>query len=243
MRHLLLFILVIFSIVALNAQKYGNEWINFSQTYHKIAIAKAGVYRIDSLTLSQYYDLSSVDPKNFQVIVKGKEQYVYIKGESDGVFNSGDYLEFYAEPFMGDLDSCVYSEIKYSPNPFLSLYSDTLYAFLSLNSSFNNKRYVLETDTNSAAYAQADHFYAEKISTQNVQYNDVAEYSSYGVSDPHLTQAEGKGFPINKGTSYSYPITAFNTYTSAPCCHIRPAADRGPGALALLPHSPDKSRP
>jgi hypothetical protein len=213
-RPLLLVSIFLFSFVAHKAQKYGNEWIRFSQQYHKIPIAKAGVYRLDSLTLSKYYTLGSVNPINFQVFIKGQEQFLYIKGEGDGVFNGTDYLEFYAEPFMGDIDSCLYTDIKYTPNPFRPIYNDTLFAFLTLNTSSTTKRYSLETDTNSLLYPPADHFYAEKIFTQYVRYNDVAEYSSFGVSDPHLTQAEGKGYPINKGTSFAFPVSNLNTYTT-----------------------------
>ena len=88
MRPLLLVSIFLFSFVAHKAQKYGNEWIRFSQQYHKIPIAKAGVYRLDSLTLSKYYTLGSLNPINFQVFIKGQEQFLYIKGEGDGVFNS-----------------------------------------------------------------------------------------------------------------------------------------------------------
>ena len=109
-----------------------------------------------------------------RAFIKGKEQFVFIKGEADGKINTGDFIEFYAQPFMGDIDSLVYTKINYIPSPYLPLYNDTLYAFLTLNTSLVNKRYVLETDTNSAAYPLADHFYSEKVFSQFQRYNDVA---------------------------------------------------------------------
>ncbi|MBX3164327.1 MAG: hypothetical protein KF900_07585 [Bacteroidetes bacterium] len=202
-----------FLSLALQAQ-YGNGWINYSQQYFKIPIFKEGIYRIDSTTLANYYNLSTVNPKNFQLFLKGKEQFLYIKGESDNQFNSDDYLEFYANPAMREADSAIYSNINYLPNPYVSLFNDTVYAFLTLTTSENNKRYVLETDTNSAAYPAAAHFYSEKIYSVKHTYNTVGEYHE-GVSNPRYTQAEGWGLPFNKGASVSANFTALNSYTAA----------------------------
>ena len=215
MRNLSFLIIAFFFTCAINAQKYGNEWINFSQQYFKLPIAKEGIYRIDSTTLAKYYDLSTINPKNFQLFLKGKEQFLYINGESDGKINTSDYIEFYGSNFMGDIDSLAYTNINYVPSPYLPLYNDTLYAFLTLNTSLSNKRYILETDTSSAAYPNADHFYTEKIFKQFSSYNDVTEYSNL-YSDPHLTQAEGKGYKLLQGSSYSSTFSGLNTYTNAP---------------------------
>lgn len=212
MRNLLLFTIALFFTFAGKAQKYGNEWINFTQQYFKIPIVKEGLYRLDSATLSKYYDLTSVNPKNFQLFLKGKEQFLYIEGESDGKINTNDFIEFYAGPYMGDVDSLIYTGIKYMPSPYLSLY-DSLHAFLTLNNILSNKRYTLETDTNSAAYPNADHFYTEKVFSVFSSYNEVGEFSE-GSSDPHLTQAEGKGLLVSQGTSYATPALGLNTYTS-----------------------------
>ncbi|PBQ34076.1 hypothetical protein CNR22_20605 [Sphingobacteriaceae bacterium] len=215
MRFVLLLIISFIFAFAGNAQKYGNEWINFSQQYYKIPIAKEGIHRIDSTTLSNYYDLTTVDPRNFQVFFKGREQHLYIKGEADGKINAGDYLEFYANPLMGDIDSLVYTNIAYMPNPYLSIYNDTLCAFLTVNSSLNNKRFILETDTASALYPTADHYYTTKVFTLNEWYNAVLEHSS-SSSDPHLTQSEGKGFFFSKNASYTSSHSGLNIYTANP---------------------------
>lgn len=213
MRKLLALVITLFIIVAAKGQNYGNEWINFSQQYHKFPVYKEGVYRIDSTTLSQYYNLSSINPKNFQLFFKGKEQYLHIQGESDNQMNTGDYIEFYVNPFQGDIDSLIYSDIKYVPNPYRPLFNDTVYAFLTLNVSTTNKRFTLETDTNSAPHPAADYFYHESIYQYPSHYNPVEEYS--GVSDPRYTQAEGFGIPFDKGTSVTSTFSGLNTYTNS----------------------------
>lgn len=215
MRSAFLFILILFLCFISKAQKYGNEWINFSQAYHKIPISREGIYRIDSTTLAAYYDLNTVNPKHFQLFLKGREQFLYIHGENDNKINSGDYLEFYASPYMGDIDSLVYTNINYVPNPYQALYNDTLYAFLTLNNSLSNKRYSLETDTSSALYPAADHFYTEKIFKGSSSYNAAGEFSE-GSSDPHLTQAEGRGQNVSLGAAYTPPVSGLNPYTLQP---------------------------
>lgn len=214
MRKLLVAICLFLLGIVVKAQHYGNEWINYSQQYFKFPIYKEGIFRIDSATLSNYYDLSNINPKNFQLFFKGEEQFLYINGESDNKINTGDYLEFYANPNMGNVDSLLYTKINYVPNPYIPIFNDTIYAFLTLNNSVNNKRYVLETDTNSTAYPVANYVYSEKIYKIKNTYNDVGEYVE-DVSNPKYTQAEGWGLAFYKGGSVSANFTSLNSYTNA----------------------------
>lgn len=84
-KLLVVICIFIFSSFAF-AQPYGNEWINFSQNYYKIKIAKEGVYRIDYATLALAgIPVNTINPKNLQLFNKGKEQAIFINGESDNV--------------------------------------------------------------------------------------------------------------------------------------------------------------
>ena len=213
MRRLPFLVIVFFLALAAKGQTYGNGWINFSQRYHKFPIFKEGIYRLDSATLAQYYNLATINPKNFQIFLKGKEQRLYIQGEADNQINTGDYIEFYASTYQGDIDSLVYNDITYVPNPYNPLFNDTLYAFITLNTSFTNNRYVLETDTNAAAYPTSDYFYHEQVYLYPSSYNSVDEFSQ--TSDPRYTQAEGFGIPFDKGTSVTTGFSSLNTYTAS----------------------------
>lgn len=210
--HIVIFLALAFCI---KAQNYSNEWINFSNKYYKFPIAKTGFYRIDSLALVRSgINVSMINPQNFQIFLRGKEQNIYVKGESDNVFNSNDYIEFFAEKIDGRFDSAMYQNISYLPNPYLSLFSDTIYAFLTINNSVTNKRMVVETDTASYSYTPADYFYTESVTTRRLDYNKVEEYG-YDVSDPRYTQAEGYGVAISVTGNYSTAIPAINMYTAA----------------------------
>ncbi|MBL7920636.1 MAG: hypothetical protein JNJ40_10005 [Bacteroidia bacterium] len=213
MRKLLAIGIFCFVAFTVKAQVYGNEWINFSQQYFKFPINKEGIYRIDSTTLSNYFNLTTTNPKNFQLFIKGKENHLFINGESDNKINIGDYLEFFASPAMNDFDSLIYDNINYLPNPYAPLFNDTLYGFITLNNLTTNKRYTLETDTTATLYPTGDHFYTEKVFKGFAESNFVSEYSS-GASDPLYTQAEGRGVNFSKGNSVSGVFSNLNTYTT-----------------------------
>ncbi len=152
----------------------------------------------------------TADPARFRLFFKGKEQYVYIKGEADGKVNTGDYIEFYARPDISDVDSLLYTGINYLPNPYAGLYNDTVYAFLTLSGNSGNKRFAIEGDTASANYPAGNHMYTNKTFYNNVikSYNNVLEYFE-DSSDPHYTQSEGFGFEFGI-SPVSFPAISTN---------------------------------
>lgn len=196
------------------AQNRGNGWINLSQAYFKFPIHKKGLYRIDSTTLASRFDLSQADPRNFQLFIGGNEQHLHIEGEADGKINSGDYIEFFAEPSSAFMDSLVYTHIRYLPNPYAPLFNDTVYAFLSLNNSLNNKRYLAETDTNSALYPAAQYCYGEQLHLVPANYNYLGEYIPGEPSDPRYKQAAGRGQIFNGNNFLVLNFSPLQIYTN-----------------------------
>jgi hypothetical protein len=146
--------------------QYGNEWINYNQKYYFIPIIQEGVYRIDQSTLINSGIPTDIDPRRFQIFARGKEVPIFVQGENDGVFDSGDFIEFYAEPNDGWLDSLIYDNPQNQPNPYYSLISDTAYYYLTWNNSTNNLRAQIENDINYGAYTPADYFLREQIYKQ-----------------------------------------------------------------------------
>jgi len=203
------------------AQNYGNSWINYSQTYFKFPITKDGIYRIDSTALSTKFNLQTLNPKNLQLFVKGKEQHLFIFGESDNKINLNDYIEFYASHLQRDYDSLLYAGVNYVPNPYVPIFNDTLYGYLTVNSSLTNLRYQEETDTTIANYPLADHFYSELNYSFPSAYNSVSDVQNI-YSDPRYTQAEGPGINFNKGTTLTSNFTNLLPYTSTPLtCYLQ----------------------
>jgi len=211
----LFILLTLFFITAnLAAQQYGNEWINYGQKYYKISIPNTGLYRIDYNTLiNAGIPVTGINPKNFQLFIKGQEQYININDESDNVFNTTDYIEFYAKRNDASFDSTAYTNINRVPNPYIALFNDTNYAFLTWNSSITNKRIQRETDINFTGYPAANYFYNEKIEAYNSDYSLGNTFLDV-ISDPRYMQAEGPGKVIDKGSSKQTNFSNLNIYSS-----------------------------
>jgi hypothetical protein len=195
------------------SQTFGNEWINYSQKYYRIFVLKSGIYRIDSLTLANAgVPLNTVNPKNIQIFGRGKEEYIYIKGESDGVFNSTDTLEFYGRGNDGFLDSTLYNGAT-PPNPYVSLFNDTSIYYLTWNQSQTNRRMVSANDTLFTAYTPNTFVFKEDINASASDYfqgtTDLSE-----ITDPEYLPMEGV---VNTATSFdaaNYPPYTASLHTA-----------------------------
>ncbi len=203
------------------SQPYGNEWINYSQQYYKINVCKNGIYRINYTALiTAGIPTGSFDPRSFQIFNNGTEQHIYIKGENDGIFNTNDYIEFYAEKNDGWLDAQLYDAPSSQVNTNYSLFTDTATYYLTWNSSINNKRMLIENDVNFSGYTPLSYFF--KISRQD--YTNRYFYgktNNYGVTDPEYTSGEGwfdNGFSMGGGITREVNTT--NVYNSGPNASI-----------------------
>jgi hypothetical protein len=146
------------------AQRYGNEWINFNQTYYKIRTAQTGIYRITQADLQAAgFPVSSTDPRRLQLFFRGKEQAVVVNGEEDGTFNDTDYLEFYGKRNDGTQDSLLYLQPSQQPHQFYALYSDTTAYFLTYRlDNQPGKRMATFSEANTA-FLPAEPFHTQQI--------------------------------------------------------------------------------
>ncbi|MDR6194185.1 flagellar hook assembly protein FlgD [Siphonobacter sp. BAB-5404] len=132
----LLFILIgLFSPFLASAQTFGNEWINYEQSYFRIPIAQKGVYRITSAELQKAGFNTGIDPRMIQLYWRGKEQSIFVEGEQDRKLDASDYIEFYAEGNDGAPDSLLYIPNSAQPHPYFSLYSDSTAYFLTYSTT------------------------------------------------------------------------------------------------------------
>ncbi|HEX8517743.1 MAG TPA: C25 family cysteine peptidase [Bacteroidia bacterium] len=226
--RLLAIVFLLITFIGSKAQPYGNEWVSYSQKYYKIKVAKNGIYRLDSTTLAAAgIDLSTIDPHYFQLFNKGVQQKIYIEGETDNVFNSGDFLEFYGEKNDGSLDVLLYRNTSFLPNPYYSLINDTSVYFLTLGSS-PGSRMQLETDQAFAAYLPAvDYFFKEEIHDFHTEYY-AGETDNVGGTDARYTRSEGwfDGNTITLGSNnlYNGLVNTSAAYTGGPDAIIRTVA-------------------
>lgn len=206
---------------------YGNEWIAYNQKYYKIKLYKEGVYKVDSTTLANSgISLSLINPQNFQIFINGKEQYIHVHGETDGVFNASDFIEFYGNKNNCSFDSSMYSFDAVSissgnvhlPNPYYSVIQDTAIAFLTWNNSVSNKRFTIDlSDTLFSLNTPASYFFNESVIASNAVYLTGA-YNSIGAVDSRYFASEGfaDGGFTSGGASDVYSIPSPNAYSGGP---------------------------
>ncbi len=168
-------ILNIYSTQSLFAQNtYGFEWIKPYQTYYKFPVIKDAIYKIDSLTLAQNgINVQNLNPQKLSLFKNGKEQLIYCAGESDGIFNSTDYIQFFGQKNTGELDKELYTSDAEQAHIYSSLFTDTAWYFLCINadtSTHNPLRYTVSTDTSFSAFTPEQNYFSTKILTFQEEY-------------------------------------------------------------------------
>lgn len=170
--------------------QYGNEWIDYTQPYWKIPVAQDGVYRVTYETLvNNGFPVGSVDPAFIQMFGRGKQMYIHVQGEADGVLNPGDYIEFLGERNDAWLDSLVYDDPQHVPNPEYSLFNDTLHYFLTVGNTIGLRTqisalndYQNYTPRSFCLYTSIAEFHNEYL---------IGRQDFNGISLPSYNEAEG----------------------------------------------------
>ncbi|MGB0887099.1 MAG: C25 family cysteine peptidase [Vicingaceae bacterium] len=196
-----LFVVVFFVIFSsFYAQPYNNSWINYSQQYYKFKISETSIYRIDSTTLANAgIPLSTINPANFQLFARGQEIPIYIDGGSDGVFNSSDFIEFFAKHNDGWLDEDLYGGAINHPNPYYSLFNDTINYYLTWNNQVANNRYVVESDVNFSLYTPELFINKQVVKNYNSGRLVGAEGFKYYDGKPSNVGAQSMGYIPSEG--------------------------------------------
>ncbi len=222
-RLTILLLLLLTPIIGF-AQPYGNEWINYGQSYYKFPIFEDGIYRLDYNTLSNAnIPLTTFQSENIQLFGKEREIPIHIEDGGDNTIDPGDYILFYAEGNDGWLDSSMYLTPDDIGNPAYSLYNDTLMYFFTWNASTNNLRFTVETDVNFGAYGNvADYITYNATVFGDDQYFEGVR-STY-VSSSFYTSGEGWGNGRKDGYSTNPP------YIPDVLNAITPFPYTGPGA-------------
>ncbi|HKL40234.1 MAG TPA: hypothetical protein VJ894_06120, partial [Cryomorphaceae bacterium] len=159
MKKLYLFVFLLIASI-IQAQPFGNEWIDYDQKYYKFSIAEDGVYRITFNDLANAgIPISGIAPENIQLFAAKEEIPIYIEGGDDGFFNSTDFIEFIGRKNDGSLDTPLYDTPSDQPNPYYSLYNDTLSYYLTWNETGNNLRFQENDLSNLSTYTPREYLW------------------------------------------------------------------------------------
>ncbi len=206
------------------SQPYGNEWINYNQTYYKIKTAKNGIYRITYNDLQAVgFPVTTVDPRTIQLFHRGKEQSIVVSGQLDAKFDPTDYIEFYGTRNDGALDAGLYISPDAQSNPYYNLFSDTTAYFLTWRLDNGAGKRVTDSNENNVNNLSAEPYLnAEKLKLYTSLYSNGLEYPEGSMTAETYSAAydygEGWSGPvIGKGNSSDFVLDSLGSlYTSGP---------------------------
>ncbi|MDX2284615.1 MAG: type IX secretion system sortase PorU [Bacteroidia bacterium] len=134
-----------FAVLQAAGQSYADHSVLQEGTWYKIGITRSGMYRLDAAFFTGLgLSPASIDPRQIQLYGNGGamlpqansaprpddllEHAIWVAGEADGVFNSGDEVLFYGEgPHIWNYDA-ESQRFRHVHN----LYSDTSFYFLRI---------------------------------------------------------------------------------------------------------------
>jgi hypothetical protein len=228
MRRSLLLSVVLFHLAAAFAQQHGNEWIDYGRRHFRFDIWADGVYRIDSATLAQSgFPIGTVDARHLMLFGKEQQVPVYVHGEADGVLNSGDYIEFWAEKADGEVDKRMYPYPDANPNPYYSLYNDTARYYLTWDAAADAKHMPAYANSDYDSHAAQPWGWHNAVQTYNLFYwSGLSIYelqqAGIGTSLSPMLEAEGfGGLPLfvdgagNNVTPQDVAVATPSAYTGA----------------------------
>jgi hypothetical protein len=197
-----------------NAQQFGNEWINFNQSYYKIPVAQAGIYRITfNDLLGSGVPVNSIDPRRLQIFHRGREQAIFVQGQEDARFDNTDFIEFYGSPNDGKSDRVLYEPQDAQPHQFHNLYSDTTSYFLTwkLNNE-SGRRMETYSEVNVSNIPVETYHWEERLLLQTQEYSGGRVYPEGNLrAESWYTSFDyGEGWTgnrISKGNGVNFPLT------------------------------------
>ncbi len=176
-----------------NQKLYGNEWIDYTQTFIKIPIAQDGIYRLTASALQTAgVPLSTIAANRFQLFKLGQEVPLFTSVETP--LGASDYMEFFGEKNRGELDAFMYKNQKEDMlNPEFSYISDTSVYFLTWRTTASTKRFQTIANNLANLPTKEAWFWHNEIFFGREQ--DAALDISGGshVYLPELTSGEGYG--------------------------------------------------
>ncbi|MBK6818925.1 MAG: hypothetical protein IPG85_04640 [Bacteroidetes bacterium] len=145
------------------AQTFGNEWIQYNQTYYKFKIHADSLYRIPISSLLALGMPNNVLGDNLQLFRDGQEVPIFVS--NNAALNGNDYIEFYGTKANGKVEEPLYKNPAWQLNPNQNSVSDTAFYFITFNNAVNNKRFTqINNNLNNPPLAET--YFWDKIQKQ-----------------------------------------------------------------------------
>ncbi|QHT70192.1 type IX secretion system sortase PorU [Rhodocytophaga rosea] len=165
------------SLLAQNSVLASGEW-------YKIAVSKAGIYKIDLSFLQKAgINTAALNPQNIHLYGYGggmlpqanhmsrpadlPENAIFVEGEADGRFDNADYILFYAQSPHAVYYDTTQKIFRHQTN----LYSDTTFYFLTVSDTPGLRIEEQESESNAVHTITSfdDYLFHEKELTNQIQ--------------------------------------------------------------------------
>lgn len=195
---------------------YGNEWIDYSQTYYRISVAADAWYRIPVQAL-RVAGLDNRAPSGFRLQAKGRDIPLYVHAPNGSV----EYIEFYGEKNRGDLDSNVYFRPWHHFNPEYSLYNDTASYYLSWSAAGGGALISEQpTDLNNLP-PKLDYYMHEEKQVYSSTWNPGKTYSIGGELLRKASFEYGEGYGSAQAREHTLSMPISELFATGPDAQLR----------------------
>ncbi len=183
---------------------FGDEWINFDQSYFKIPIAEDGIYRISQGTLAAAgIPVSQIATGNYQLYRLGEQVPIFVSAA--GLLGANDYIEFYGKKNRSELDRHLFADPDNEMlNPDYSLITDTMSYFLTWVSGTGNNSLrfnPVNNDLSNPPPSEAFFWYDERqvFTSTHIKKRETTDGTSYS----NYNETEGFGSSFELVTEYT----------------------------------------
>jgi len=216
LRNKLLSTILFISICFHARAQFGNEWIDFNQSYFKLKIVEDGFYRVSAADLqAQGFPVVSVPSNRIQLFRRGLEISIQVNSSS-GVLN---YLEFYGLKNAGAGDAELYIQQEAPPHDLYNLFTDTAAYFLTwkLTSETGARMGSSSLNDFSGLTPEAYHL-DENLTIGTTDYAPGIKFesgSSFSLSDYDYGEGWTGNF-VSKGSYKQFDLTLSNYEVTGP---------------------------
>ena len=220
-KYVLLLVIVLLSAHAhaqmWNGQDtlYGNEWINYDQSYFKIPVVEDGIYRLSTEVMEAAgVPLSQIQSSRLQLFHLGEEQALYTS--NNGVLTDGDYIEFYGEKNRSEVDQYLFESIDSSMlNPWYSLVTDTAVYYLTWNEDGTSGLRYEMINNDLTNLPQKEEWYWGK--SESFYTNDLRKiYTKISGASVYYSRYGGEGFASDYAEQYDLNLATPGFYDLGP---------------------------
>jgi hypothetical protein len=191
-----------------------SDWIAYNRNYYKFYTSEDGIYRLSFTALvASGLNPANVDPRDIRLYHRGMEVPVFIQGEQDGRFDTGDFIEFFGKRNDGTLDKGLFAEPTHLGNNQYNIYSDSVAYFLTITPGIRGKRMIAAPEASSGVPAVTAYF-STRTNILFEQYNFGIEYPP-GVRLSKFEEGEGwMSTPIPKPAPRQFILNALGNISN-----------------------------